>query len=158
MNANAMLESLNARLSGKVAELGVVEPKTIRDLLTKCEVELSASLIETIGADARQLRYAKFLLFCERADKLIAEFEKKTKKSVTHRHHELLDESQLLNRAVRQVHLNNTLAGYRADFERRAKELQEDKDNLLKSIPMEQQEDYKALVNMLAKRGINPTA
>lgn len=153
MSSNQFV-SLQARAEAKRKELGLGElPKGIRDAIVACQTRYTAINLPNLSEGAKQIATGKFILALESLEKKVKEFESKTAKSVRSSGGSLLDETTMLKKALRHVELNNMVESYRKEHERRMKELQEMKDNLVNHVPAEQQNDFRAMITALAKRG-----
>lgn len=101
------LQALINRANSKAETLQVELPKGLRDAIATCETRLSASLVENVSQGAREIARGKFILSLEALEKKVKEFEAKTPKSVRSSGGSLLDDEQLLKKALRHVELNN---------------------------------------------------
>lgn len=156
MNTNEMLDQIKTRINAKVQSLKLESaPRTIANQVAVCEMRLTASLIESLNDTAREIARAKFLLSLESLEKMVTEFEKKTlKHNETRTNGITLDDEVLLKRALRQAQLTQQAAGYREDYLRRMAEIESALNSNVKSIPALQQEDFKALVTTISRRGL----
>ena len=151
-----ILNTLKSRISAHEAKIRQSAGSTITSKVKQCEERLAASLIETLEPAAREYAHVRFLGACEGLEKLVKAFEAKQPKHNEQRKSNTsqLTDEELVKFAMRKAEINRTMAQYKADYDRRIKELESARENLTAKIPAEQVNEFSNIVNLVSRSGM----